>query len=261
VIRRALLASVLTAATGIGLTGALAAPAQAATPRPIGGISAATQYTAAHSLTLRGWAYDRSSSHASIAVTFWIDGRYAGKAKAAKTSAYENHRHHISGKHNFTVTLSWPASAKQVTIRSRGVKTTAARLTLASRAVTHVAAGPGDRIVSIAKRFVGKARYVAGGTTPAGFDCSGYTQYVYAQANVKALPRTAEQQRRAKGMRLITAAQARPGDLVFYLAGGEAYHVAIYAGHGMQYAAATPRDGIRYQAVWSSSVQYRTDWH
>jgi cell wall-associated NlpC family hydrolase len=62
-------------------------------------------------------------------------------------------------------------------------------------------------------------------------------------------------------MRLVSAAHARPGDLVFYLSGGSAYHVAIYAGHGMQYAAATPQDGLRYQSVWSSAVQYRTNWH
>ena len=34
---------------------------------------------------------------------------------------------------------------------------------------------------------------------------------------------------------------------MFYLSGSSAYHVAIYAGHGWQYAAATPRDGVRYQ--------------
>ena len=73
------------------------------------------------------------------------------------------------------------------------------------------------------------------------------------------LPRTAEQQRHA--VRIIAASQARPGDLVFYLSGGSAYHIAIYAGNGMQYSAATPQDGIVYQHVWSTAVQYGTDWH
>ena len=45
------------------------------------------------------------------------------------------------------------------------------------------------------------------------------------------------------------------------MSGGYAYHVAVYAGGGKQYAAATERDGVRYQAVWSSYVQYGTDWH
>jgi cell wall-associated NlpC family hydrolase len=59
-------------------------------------------------------------------------------------------------------------------------------------------------------------------------------------------------------MRRVSRAAARPGDLIFYLGGGGAYHVAIYAGHDMQYAAATPRDGIRYQHIWSSHVEFRS---
>ena len=73
------------------------------------------------------------------------------------------------------------------------------------------------------------------------------------------LAHNAETQMRS--MRLITRRAARPGDLVFYLSGGYAYHVAVYAGHGWQYAAATPKDGVRYQRVWSPYVRYGTDWH
>lgn len=143
---------------------------------------------------------------------------------------------------------------------------TAATLPLLGLAVPASAAtrrpDAGQRIVAVAKRYVGKAHYREGGASPKhGFDCSGYTEYVYAAAKVKKLPHNAEAQRRMKGMRRISARQARPGDLVFYMSGGYAYHVAIYAGHGRQYAAATPQDGIRYQRVWSSDVQYRTDWH
>ena len=121
---------------------------------------------------------------------------------------------------------------------------------------------PGQRIVAIAKRYVGKARYRAGGNSPKhGFDCSGYTQYAYTRAGVAQLPHSAQAQRHAKHMHRIAPSHARPGDLVFYLSGARAYHVAIYAGHHMQYSAATPRDGIRHQRIWSSHVEYRTDWH
>ena len=120
----------------------------------------------------------------------------------------------------------------------------------------------GARIVAVAKRFVGKVPYREGGSSPKhGFDCSGYTAYAYKKAGVAALPHNAESQRHTRHMRRISARKARPGDLVFYLSGGRAYHVAIYAGKHMQYAAATVRDGIRYQRVWSRQVEYRTDWH
>jgi cell wall-associated NlpC family hydrolase len=116
----------------------------------------------------------------------------------------------------------------------------------------------GARIVAEARKFVGNTPYVWGGTTPRGFDCSGYAQYVYRHAGAPKLPRTAEQQRRAD--RRIPRRLARPGDEVFYLSHGSAYHVAIYAGHGMQYAAANPRQGVRYEHIWGH-VRYGTNWH
>ena len=57
--------------------------------------------------------------------------------------------------------------------------------------------------------------------------------YVYRHAGLGALPHSAQAQRTSRHMRHITRAQARPGDLIFYLSGNYAYHVSIYAGHGM----------------------------
>ena len=133
-----------------------------------------------------------------------------------------------------------PAGAKSVVIRPYNNT----HPDVASRRVVQVAPPvqpAGTRIIAQAKRFLGTRNpgYVMGGTSPVtGFDCSGYTQYAYREARVANLPRTAEQQRHA--VRLISGAQARPGDLVFYLSGGSAYHIAIYAGNGMQYAGGNP---------------------
>ena len=62
-------------------------------------------------------------------------------------------------------------------------------------------------------------------------------------------------------MHQISRDSARPGDLIFYLSGGSAYHVAIYAGNGKQYAATVPGEKIQYQSIWSSAIEFRTDWH
>ncbi len=70
------------------------------------------------------------------------------------------------------------------------------------------------------------------------------------------LPHNADAQRRMHHMHRVSKAHRHVGDLIFYMSGGHAYHVAIYAGHGEQYAAATPRDGIRHQKIWSSKVRY-----
>jgi len=89
--------------------------------------------------------------------------------------------------------------------------------------------GAGNRIVRTAKRYLG-VRYKSGGTTPRGFDCSGYVKYVYKK-NGLSLPRTATQQFKA-GKR-VTLRRAKPGDLVFFHTSKRKTfsHVGIYLGN------------------------------
>jgi cell wall-associated NlpC family hydrolase len=255
-IRRSVLAiAALAAATLLPITAA-----SGATARPIGNLWVVSQDTFAHRIHVTGWAQDPASPAATLHVAFSVDGHYLGSTLANRPSAYLNTTYHFPGDHRFDATFTWSPTAGKVTASTHGVVSGAPVTILATRTAAHVYPGPGARIIYIAKRYVGYP-YRDGGASPSGFDCSGYTQYVYYHANVRSLAHNAESQRRSTGMRLISRSTARPGDLVFYMSGGSAYHVAVYAGSGMQYAAATVRDGVRYQAVWSSSVQYRTDWH
>ncbi|MCU1658998.1 MAG: hypothetical protein JWO57_3654, partial [Pseudonocardiales bacterium] len=205
--------------------------------------------------------FDPGHPTVSVFVDVVVDGHPTRRVLASRSRADVDRVYRIHGNHGYTATFAWKARVHVIGVYAH-LAVGGSRPTLVGTAYLNGYRPPvplGTRIVTAAKQYVGKTPYVDGGTTPRGFDCSGYTQYVYRQAKVASLPRTAEQQRRA--MRIIPASLARPGDLVFYLGGGGAYHVAIYAGGGMQYAAATPRDGIRYQHVWSSAVQYGTDWH
>ncbi|MED4750956.1 NlpC/P60 family protein [Brevibacillus choshinensis] len=74
--------------------------------------------------------------------------------------------------------------------------------------------------------------YVLGGTTTSGFDCSGFTSYVFQKLGVH-LPRTSEEQ--FGGGKKISLDEAQPGDLLFYdaLGKGRVSHVAIYMGNGV----------------------------
>ena len=103
-------------------------------------------------------------------------------------------------------------------------------------------------ILSIAASLAG-IYYVYGGTTPAGFDCSGYTQYVFAKVGIT-LPRTSEAQQAAA----TAVSNPQPGDLVFF--GSPAYHVGINAGNGMMWASPHTGAAISLQAVYSSSATY-----
>jgi len=91
--------------------------------------------------------------------------------------------------------------------------------------------------------------YVYGGTTRAGFDCSGYTQYVFAKVGIS-LPRTAEQQRQA----VTTVSNPQPGDLVFI--GAPAYHVGIYAGSGTMWDSPRTGKAVARRDIWSATPTY-----
>jgi cell wall-associated NlpC family hydrolase len=234
------------------------ARAQAVSAAPIGGVWSAVENTFTHRLAVTGFAYDPAAPATAVVVRLVLDGRYVTSVRADAASPGLDRDRHLSGGHRFSVNVAWSYSARTLVIKSRGVHPTAPLVQLATHTVRHYYPPPGRRIVIVAKRYVG-SRYVEGGATPAGFDCSGYTKYVYAHALVHTLVHNAEGQRQAT--RSITRSGARPGDLVFYMSGRRAYHVAVYAGRGWQYAAATVKDGVRYQPVWSSAVQYRTDWH
>jgi cell wall-associated NlpC family hydrolase len=84
----------------------------------------------------------------------------------------------------------------------------------------------GARAAALASRLIGTP-YRSGGSSPAGFDCSGLVVYVYRELGVL-LPRTAAEQRAALGR--VPAEALAPGDLVFFSTPED--HVGIYLGDG-----------------------------
>ncbi|WP_100401502.1 C40 family peptidase [Bacillus sp. FJAT-42315] len=101
------------------------------------------------------------------------------------------------------------------------------------------AASIGESLINYGKKFMG-VRYVFGGTTPSGFDCSGFTQYVYKNQGIS-IPRTTGQQYNIGTS--VSKSQLQIGDLVFF---ANTYkpgisHVGIYAGDNMVLNATTSK--------------------
>jgi cell wall-associated NlpC family hydrolase len=192
-----------------------------------------------------------------VKIGIYIDGRHRRTAVANRSNGVDKAGGRY-GRHSFAITLSWPKRAHKISLIVHAADA-GRRERTDVRAVAH-RTPKGELIVSIARHYVG-ARYVYGAAGPHAFDCSGYAMFVYRKARVASLPHNAEAQRRTKHMRRIARSAARPGDLVFYMSGGGAYHVSIYAGHGEQYSAVDPGQGVRHYRIDAGNVRYETDWH
>lgn len=104
----------------------------------------------------------------------------------------------------------------------------------------------GSAVATYAKQYVG-CRYVSGGTSPSGFDCSGFTTYVYKHFGVT-LNRTAAGQ--YSNGKAVTSLQA--GDLVMFSYGKGISHVGIYIGGNQFVHAANSRSGVRVDSLSGS---------
>lgn len=142
------------------------------------------------------------------------------------------------------------------TTATTSARTTAAASTATPAAAVAEVAAPvsvapassaGSSIIDIASRYVG-VPYVSGGTTPSGFDCSGFTSYVYAQAGIS-LPRTSGAQGGVGTV--IPRDQAQPGDLIW-----SPGHIAIYAGGNSQIDSPKPGSSVQFRNIWQSNPTF-----
>ena len=135
-----------------------------------------------------------------------------------------------------------PKPVRSATISS---SRSATRVPLANVAPAPASAG----VLAIAASLKG-IYYVYGGTTTAGFDCSGYTQFVFNRVGIT-LPRTAEEQRQFA----TPVSTPLVGDLVFF--GAPAHHVGIYAGNGMMWDSPQTGSAIALRSIYASATYGR----
>lgn len=108
----------------------------------------------------------------------------------------------------------------------------------------------GDDVVSYALQYVGLSPYVWAGSTPDGWDCSGFVMYVYAKFGVS-LPHYSGSQAKM-GTAVDSLSDAKPGDVI-----ANSMHAAIYIGGGYVVNALNPTAGTTVTPVqWAFSGSY-----
>lgn len=107
----------------------------------------------------------------------------------------------------------------------------------------------GSNVVQVAGNYYG-SRYVSGGSSPSGFDCSGFTQYVYGKCGKK-ISRTSYTQ--ANEGTAVSKSELQPGDLLLfhYYGSSSIGHVGIYVGDGKFIHAANSNRGVVYDSITS----------
>ena len=119
-----------------------------------------------------------------------------------------------------------------------------------------------EDLVDYAKSFLG-TRYVWGGASPSGFDCSGFTMYVYAHFGYRMSHGASDQ---LYAFTRVSTAQRLAGDLVFFsYGGGDISHVGIYLGGGA-FIHATSNGGVKisyfdgyYSSTYVGAVRILAD--
>ncbi len=141
-----------------------------------------------------------------------------------------------------------------------GFKQAGPAVTPASYATPAVANDWGDHLVSRAMKYLGTP-YRYGGTTPAGFDCSGFVYYLYGAVFGQSIPRMPHDM--AREGTPVARSDLKRGDLVFFGYRGTFTHVGIYAGNGQFVHAThrgspvmvTPLDGDYYRDRYMTAVR------
>ncbi|MGI6705701.1 MAG: peptidoglycan-binding protein [Clostridia bacterium] len=148
--------------------------------------------------------------------TYKVTGVYGSITRAAVKDFQKDARIKVDG-------IAGPVTLKKLS--SSSVKKSSSSRSSADRSSSSSSSRKGSDVVAYAKKFIG-VPYRYGGSSPkTGFDCSGFTSYVYKHFGVK-LPRSSRDQ--LKVGTAVSRSNLKPGDLVLF--GNPVHHVGIYVG-------------------------------
>ncbi len=181
---------------------------------------------------------DSLTKNTEVTILGEEDGWY--KVKVKNLTGYISKKY-ISDKKVEEVTSRASDSARQIQ-ESKTTKTTDTSAT--SNTAVAPTGSKGTDVVAFAKQYLGY-KYVAGGASPStGFDCSGFTSYVYKNFGVS-LNRTSSGQR-SNGV-AVDKSNLQPGDIVCFSG-----HVGLYIGNNQFIHASNPSGGVKINSLSDS---------
>ena len=127
----------------------------------------------------------------------------------------------------------------------------------AETTTSNTASSGGQQVADLARQYIGYS-YVYGGASPSGFDCSGFTYYIYGNLGYS-IARTASAQ--VSYGTAVSKSELVPGDLLFFnnTSDGSIGHVGIYIGNGTMVHAANSRRGVTTDTI--NSGYYNTYYY
>lgn len=236
------------AASG-GLVAAFALPAQASPVRPAApSSSTATAGSgttrAAPAALAPAVVAPRAAAPIAVEAVGVVGVKAVAKPKPKPKPAPDPVVRAVANRSSDSSRPSRATTKRTTTKRTTAKRTTAKRTSTRYTSAKQSASG----VVNIARTLLG-IPYVYGGSSPSGFDCSGFTQYVFRKAGVS-VPRTASAQQRAA----TPVSSPKPGDLVFF--GSPAWHVGIYTGPGMMIDSPKPGKSTSERDIFSGVSGY-----
>ena len=184
-----------------------------------------------------------------------FDGIFGSETERAVSAFQKDQNISVTG---VVTNVTWRALKKAKTVSGRSLDdverqtakvknlfTAKSESKTAKSSKTFVSGSDGDLIISIGKKYLGTP-YVFGGTTPDGFDCSGFVQYIFKQVGYN-VPRLADEQYLLGNSAKVS--QLDEGDLVFfetYMEGPS--HVGIYVGNG-QFLHVSSSRGVKIDSL------------
>lgn len=221
------------------------------TPQPVRYLTEGDQVNIIASKTIAGETWY------NIGQDQWIPGKYLRVTTDQQTATVQTGQNQATTANTVAQGTTATAQATGVTAQAGNTyqgttyqqNTNSQAATVAPQAANAATTGAyGDTaqaIVNAAKAQLG-VPYAWGGSSTAGFDCSGLTQYAYNQAG-KHIGRTTTAQETA-GTR-VGLNQLQAGDLVFWGNQGSTYHTAVYIGNNQYIAAPKPGQSVEVQSI------------